>query len=151
MDNKKKIIIAVAVAAIIAIIAGVVVSQNSKDNNNKSSIVNKAENKNDAKKEDISKEVVKVTPTFMYFVSKSDDDYDKAMSVVETLKAKYGEKVKFDIVDVDENPEAKENFSLVNGQTPALIMLNTSNNISNFKFKCSDEAELASVIDAALN
>ena len=40
------------------------------------------------------------------------------------------------------NPEALENFSLVKDQTPALIMLDTSNNISAIEFKCSDKDKL---------
>lgn len=88
-------------------------------------------------------------PTFMYFVSKTDVDYDNAMSTVESLKESYGKKINFDIVDVDENPESKKNFP-VEGQTPVLIMLNTSNDISALEFKCSDEAKLENAIKSAL-
>lgn len=93
---------------------------------------------------------VKVTPTFMFFVTKKDSDYNKAMQAVEDLKKSYGEKIRFDIVDIDEKPEAKENFSLVVGNTPALIMLDTSNNISDIKMKLSDKAEMESAIENAL-
>ena len=48
------------------------------------------------------------------------------------------------------NPEALENFSLVKDQTPALIMLDTSNNISAIEFKCSDKDKLKTDIDNAL-
>ena len=93
---------------------------------------------------------VKVTPTFMFFVTKKDSDYNKAMQAVEDLKKSYGEKIRFDIVDIDEKPEAKENFALVVGNTPALIMLDTSNNISDIKMKLSDKAEMESAIENAL-
>ncbi|MDY3030182.1 MAG: hypothetical protein SOS24_00280 [Clostridia bacterium] len=95
-----------------------------------------------------SEEQVKVTPTFMLFVSKSDKDYDKVMKNVEELKKENGDKVKFDIVDVDENPDAKKNFPVEN-QTPALIMLNTSNDICAFEFKISDMNKMKSAIDKA--
>ena len=95
-----------------------------------------------------SEEQVKVTPTFMLFVSKSDKDYDKVMKNVEELKKENGDKVKFDIVDVDENPDAKKNFPVEN-QTPALIMLNTSNDICAFEFKISDMDKMKSAIDKA--
>ena len=77
----------------------------------------------------------KVTPTFMYFVANADDNLDK---------------INFQLVNVDENPEALENFSLVKDQTPALIMLDTSNNISAIEFKCSDKDKLKTDIDNAL-
>lgn len=83
-------------------------------------------------------EEVKVTPTFMYFVSKKDADHEKTMEIVEELKKKYKGKVNFDITDIDENPEAKENFP-VEGQTPMLIMLDTSNNISMMPQKITED------------
>lgn len=92
----------------------------------------------------------KVTPTFMYFVSKSDADYAAGLSAVESLKKEYSDKVKFEIADIDEKPELKDNFQLVVGQTPALIMLNTSNDISALEFKCTDTDTLKKDIENAL-
>ena len=94
-------------------------------------------------------EEVKVTPSFMYFVSKKDADHEKTMEIVEELKKKYKGKVNFDITDIDENPEAKENFP-VEGQTPMLIMLDTSNNISMMPQKITDKAKLEDAIENAL-
>lgn len=37
------------------------------------------------------------------------------------LENEYKDKINFQLVNVDENPEALENFSLVKDQTPALI------------------------------
>lgn len=88
------------------------------------------------------------TPTFMYFVSNSDADYKKAMASVDSLKKEYGDKVKFDIINVDENPEVLENFPVA-GQTPTVIMLNTNNDICAFTPKISDEKELKEIIDGA--
>ena len=86
----------------------------------------------------------------MYFVSNSDADYDKTMQTVESLKSTYGDKVVFDIVNVDEKPEALENFAMVNGNTPFLIMLNTSNDICGLKPKTSSEADLKAEIENAM-
>lgn len=91
----------------------------------------------------------KYTPTFMYFVSEADENYDEAMTVVSELQEEYGKKVTFDIHNIDETPEDKENFP-VDGQTPALIMLNTKNDPSAFEFQCSDKETLKKDIDAAL-
>ena len=85
----------------------------------------------------------------MFFVSKKDSDYDKAMKAVDELKKSYDKKINFDIVDIDENPDAKKNFP-VEGQTPTLIMLNTSNDISAFEFKISDKEKMENAIKNAL-
>ncbi len=90
------------------------------------------------------------TPTFMYFVSKNDAKYDEAMKAVDELKSEFDGKVKFDIVDVDENPDAKKNFEMVDGNTPFLIMLNTKNDICAFEFMCSDKDKLKADIENAL-
>ena len=45
------------------------------------------------------KEVYK--PTFMYFVSGSDANYDEAMAVAAELEKEYGKKVTFDIHNID--------------------------------------------------
>ena len=88
-------------------------------------------------------------PVFMYFVTKSDEGYDDYMKMVDELQAQYKDKVKFDIVDIDEKPEAKENFP-VEGQTPVLIMTNKSNDISAIEFMCTDKARLTEDIENTL-
>ncbi len=88
------------------------------------------------------------TPLFMYFVTKSDKNYDEYMAVVEDLKKEYKGKVEFDIIDIDENPEAKDNFPAA-GNTPLLIMNNTKNEISGFGFKCADKEQLKQYIEAS--
>ena len=90
-----------------------------------------------------------VTPTFMFFYSTSDSNYDKAMQAVTELQESYGDRVKFDLRDIDVDTEAKENFP-VEGQTPVLIMLNTSNDISAFEFKVDDKSKMEADIKAAL-
>lgn len=102
-----------------------------------------------SKKDEAASEEEQVTPTFMYFVSAKDADYDAEMKVVQELRDAYEGKVNFQITNIDENPEAAENFPVA-GQTPALIMLDTSNNISALEFTMSDKATLENDIKAAL-
>lgn len=92
----------------------------------------------------------KVTPTFMYFVANSDENFDATNTMYTELENEYKDDINFQLINVDENPEALENFSLVKDQTPALIMLDTSNNISAIEFKCSDKDKLKTDIDTAL-
>ena len=89
-------------------------------------------------------------PTFMYFVSASDENYNDAMTVVGELQEEYGDRVTFDIHNIDETPEDKENFP-VDGTTPTLIMLNINNDISAMEFMCVDKATLVNDIENALN
>ena len=90
------------------------------------------------------------TPTFMYFVSGEDATYEEEMAIVEELKKEYDGKVNFDIHNIDETPEDAERYSVV-GVTPALIMLNTKNDISAFEFMCADKDKLKKDIEDALN
>lgn len=92
----------------------------------------------------------KVTPTFMYFVSEKDEDYAKTNEMLDELQNKYGDDIKFNIINIDTDSEALANFPLVDGNTPSLIMLNTSNDISAMEFKCSDKEKLENDIKAAL-
>ncbi len=89
------------------------------------------------------------TPTFMYFVSYSDEGYDATMVILEELKKEYEGRVNFDIRNIDENPELVNNFP-VKDNTPTLIMLNTKNDISNILFKTKDKDKLKDAISAAM-
>lgn len=89
------------------------------------------------------------TPVFMYFVSKNDEGYSDYMAMVDELKSEYGDEVNFNIVDVDENPDSKQNFP-VDGNTPMLIMTNKTNDISAIEFSCSDKEKLTEDIEATL-
>lgn len=92
----------------------------------------------------------KVTPTFMYFVSEKDADFDKTNEMLTQLQEEYADEIKFNIINIDTDTEALKNFPLVEGNTPTLIMLNTSNDISAMEFKCSDKTKLEADIKAAL-
>ena len=78
----------------------------------------------------------KVTPTFMYFVANADDNFDATNTMYTELENEYKDKINFQLVNVDENPEALENFSLVKD--------------SAIEFKCSDKDKLKTDIDNAL-
>lgn len=89
-------------------------------------------------------------PTFMYFISGKDEGFDATNVMLEELKKEYGDKVNFDIRNIDENPELVNNFPVGDGNTPTLIMLNTKNEISNILFKNKNKNELKAAIDAAM-
>lgn len=97
---------------------------------------------------DNGREIVK--PTFMYFVSKSDETYEEEMKVVEALKKDFEDEVVFDIKDVDENPDAIKSFPMVDNNTPFLIMLDRYNDLSVFKPGVVDQKELKGYIKEAL-
>ncbi len=97
---------------------------------------------------DNGREVVK--PTFMYFVSKSDETYEEEMKVVEALKKDFGDEIVFDIKNVDENPDAIKSFPMVENNTPFLIMLDKYNDLSVFKPGVFEQKELKGYIKEAL-
>lgn len=150
-------IIFIAVVAAFGITAQQLTSDNipqkefAENNNINSSVVsNEAESLQTDADDIINKNNKVYTPTFMYFVAYSDENYSQTQKMLDTLMKEYSDRVTFDIINIDDNPEAKENFP-VDRQTPALIMLNTSNDISAFEFKCDDKATLISDIENALN
>ena len=93
--------------------------------------------------------VEKVTPTLMYFISNSDETFDEEQKNVEELQQEYGDSVNFDVINIDENTEAANNFP-VQGQTPMVIMLDTSNNISAMSPMTYEKDALKEIIDAAM-
>ena len=163
--NEKIKYILIAIAAVLVVVAAVLVLFFSNDDNSSNSSDNgstnvteqqntQSESGSDTSEDQQSGQEAQepektCTPVFMYFVSKSDEGYNEYMSMIEELKAEYSDKVTFDIVDVDEEPESKQNFP-VEGNTPMLIMTNTSNDISALEFKCSDKARLAEDIEKSL-
>lgn len=91
------------------------------------------------------------TPTFMMFVTKNDENYDEYMAVIEEIKTEYEGKVNFDITDIEEESEAKDNFGdIIALGTPTLIMLNTKNEPCAFVGKCSDKQQMIDNIETAL-
>ena len=111
---------------------------------------NKAKEAPDTANEPTAEESVeKVTPTLMYFISNSDATFDEEQKTVEELQQEYGDSVNFSVINIDVNTEAANNFP-VQGQTPMVIMLDTSNNISAMSPMTYEKDELKEIIDAAL-
>ena len=94
--------------------------------------------------------VEKVTPTLMYFISGADATFDEEQKTVEELQNEYGDSVNFSVINIDINTEAANNFP-VQGQTPMVIMLDTSNNISAMSPMTYEKGALKEIIDAALD
>ena len=91
------------------------------------------------------------TPTFMMFVTKDDAGYDDYMAVIKEVEAEYEGKVNFEITDIEEESEAKQNFGdIIALRTPTLIMLNTKNEPCAFVGKCVDKQRMTDTIEAAL-
>lgn len=149
--NIKKIA-AVVVALLVIVLAGIVIYNVSSGGSEQpiNNSVNNEQTDNTANNEGAVEEEKVYTPTFMYFVSNSDADFEKTAAMLDELKKEYGDKITFEIKNIDDEPELKDNFP-VEGQTPALIMLNTSNDISAFEFQCSDKDKLIECIKNALN
>lgn len=158
--KKIKIVSLIMAVVLLAGIRGCKKDKKAESGDNKQTVTEKngknksasAENKNqeDVKSEMKETEEEKVyTPTFMYFVSNNDADFAKTNETIEKLKGEYNGKVNFDVRNVTEDPSQLENFP-VEGQTPALIMLDTSNNISNFLFMNGNYDDLKAAIEAAL-
>lgn len=171
--KKKKIIIAVLAVAIVA--AGIVLGISVHKSNQNAAIQSQVTDtqKEDQKSEDGADEAKQEetkqeesnssgkaqadsseaqeekTPVFMYFVSEQDDNYDEAVKVFEELKKEYAGKIEFDLKNVTQDPELLKNFSLVDGQTPALIM-DGKEGIVGFEFKTTDKKALESNIEKAL-
>lgn len=137
-------------------------TENNSENNDKSEKTDKSDKseKSDKKTEKKTEEKSEkndtasqpeetFTPTFMYFVSDKDENKAETEKIVEELKKEYEGKVNFDVRNIDENPEDATNFP-VEGNTPALIMLNTSNDICAFEMQCADKDDLKQAIEGAL-
>lgn len=98
-----------------------------------------------------------VMPTFMYFISSSDANVSAAKEVYNSLSAEYGDRVKFELKDVDAEPDLKERFMInqedspIPMKTPTLIMLDVHNNISTIGLsECTDAEILRKAIEKAL-
>ena len=144
-NNKKALYVIIAVIIVLAIVAVIAVNSGGDDagsgQENSAAVTDNAVAEATARND--------YMPVFMYFVSKNDEGYNEYMSMIDELKSEYDGRVTFDIVDVDEDPTAKENFP-VDGNTPMLIMTNTTNDISAIEFKCSDRDKLKEDIENTL-
>lgn len=157
--NTKYLIGIVAIVLIIAAIAAFGMksapSETSRDNPN--ATASAAPNVQQVPSAQQSQEPT-VMPTFMYFVSPNDSKYDDAIKVFNQLASEYGDRVKFELKDVDAEPDLKERFMInqedspIPMNTPTLIMLDVHNNISTIGLsECTDKDTLKSAIEKALN
>lgn len=143
MEKKNKIILAVIVViAVVAIAVAAMVSSKSEE---KSAIV---DNGNVTQK--ATEEPERVTPTFVYFTTQEDAETASFLQTVEKLKTEFDGEINFDLRDLDANPEEKDNFAIVVGNTPAVIMLDIYNNPCAFALSNPDEDTLREAITKAL-
>lgn len=130
ISKKTLVILIVAILAVLGIVALLISAP--KDTTNQAGV----NNEGDAK-----------CPTFMYFVTNDDLTNEDTASVIEKLKDKYSDSVVFEIKNVDEDESLLENFSIVTGKTPALIMLDRAGDIARIEFETNNYGELKDVID----
>ncbi len=157
MKNKKVLIGVIAIVAVIAVIAAAIavgsMNKNSGNQNAVSTSAPEAGSTTVPVKE--SKEVMTEKPVLMYFVSASDERHDETMKILDELKSEYADKVTFNITDIDEKPEAVEQYSLnilnsTGKATPTLIMLNTKGDFVDIKGGFADKDTLKGSIEKAL-
>ncbi len=169
MNKRVKILISIAIVVILVVVGIFIflpsndnidvpkdtVEQNTDGTSQEEAINNSSEENLQEEKPDAdflleqSEGEAKVTlPTFMYFISEDDKDFEKTNEVLEKLKKEYDGLVNFDIRNVTKEPENLENFP-VEGNTPALIMLNYENDITNFLFKNGNYDDLKQAIITA--
>lgn len=86
-------------------------------------------------------------PTFMYFITKADLEDKTTKDSIDKLTEEFGDKVLFDIKNVDEDKKLLDNFPIVKDNTPALIMLKADGDISTFLFKTNEYDKLKSAIE----
>lgn len=87
-------------------------------------------------------------PIFKFFYSASDEKTAELMTVIEELQQTYGDRVVFDISDIDEHPEYVEQFSIVS--PPQLYMLAANGDFADIKIGVYDKAELEDAINKTL-
>lgn len=138
-ENKTPVILGVAALILVIAIIAIVCRSCGKSENGAEA---------DTARVEEATEIPQITPIFMYFVSKSDEGYTDYMAMTDELKSEYDGRVEFQIIDVDEDPDAKNNFP-VEGNTPLLIMNNHDNNITAIEFRCTDKETLKKDIEAA--
>ncbi|MBO5060187.1 MAG: hypothetical protein J6C82_04665 [Clostridia bacterium] len=138
MKNKKGFIAGVICLAVsVLLIALVIMPQ-----------VNKQSMQNEEKTVTSDSGEVVNKPTFMYFVTSSELADKNIKKVLDKLEEEYGSKVIFEIKNVDTDKKLLEDFP-VKDNTPALIMLDSNNDITNIMFKTSEYDKLKVAIDGA--
>ncbi len=132
--NSKNIIIGIAIIVVIAIIiVAACVSSNRAGNGGAS--------------EQNGTQTEASRPTFTYFISESDENYDVILENIETLKGEYEDQIVFDIKKMEdaETQEIAANLP-IEGNTPVVFM-----STGVMEMNCSDIERLEEIIDSALS
>ncbi|MCX7715502.1 MAG: hypothetical protein N2171_07220 [Clostridia bacterium] len=88
-------------------------------------------------------------PTFMYFISASDARFAETNAILADLKKKYGDRVNFDIRNIDENPDDKTRYSIT--VTPTLYLMASDGEFKDIKLGFADEAALEQSIKKVID
>lgn len=149
-ENKinKKMLIAAAVLIVAALaVWGIVAAVSKSDSGNKDG--NDGANRGGVESGVVqqSEETLRpdAKPTFKFFYNSSDERAAELMAVIEELQQTYGDRVIFDISDLDEHPEYVEQFSIIT--PPQLYMLEADGNFADIKMGVYDKAELEDAIN----
>lgn len=150
--KKELIVIASILAAVLAVwcIVFLTSRQEGGDDGNNSNDVNTVDNvDNSGNNNGVSvqqEETLRpdAKPMFKFFYNSSDEKAAELMAVLEELENTYGDRVIFDISDLDEHPEYVEQFSIM--MAPQLYMLEADGNFADIKLGVYDKAELEDAI-----
>ncbi|MCH5185800.1 MAG: hypothetical protein J1F64_06715 [Oscillospiraceae bacterium] len=146
----KKAVAAVAAALAIVIIVWAAVSLSGKTNDSSKSNQNTdgaqtSDVQNGNSEDDVNPDA---KPVFKFFYSASAENAGEVLAAVEELRAEYGDRVDFDINDIDEHPEYVEQFSVI--APPQLYMLKRNGDFADMKFGTADKNELEDAVKKAL-
>lgn len=136
-DKRKLAAVIAGVVVVISLIILAVSSTSGKDSNN---------GNNDIKTE---------TPVMMCFISSQDEKAQETATILDELVQEYDNKVKFTIINIDDDPDAVERFSLnalnpTGNPTPTYILLDTTGDFKDLKAGFNDKAALEESIKKVL-
>jgi len=152
--KNKKIIIAIAAVVVVAVVAiGVAVGvsrsgNDAKVENNTIDVQKVDENGGESI-------VKKEMPELMCFISAKDEKADETNKILDELKKDYDGKAQITIVNIDEKPEAVQNYSLnvlnqTGNPTPTYIMIAKNGDFAGIKGGFADKSELGDMIKGTL-
>lgn len=126
LEDKRKF--AAAIAGVVVIISLIILAVTSTTRKNNS---------------DIKTE----TPVMMCFISSKDEKAQETSAILDELAQAYDNKVKFTIINIDDDPDAVERFSLnalnpTGNPTPTYILLDTTGDFKDLKIGFNDKAAL---------
>lgn len=153
-DMKKWVIIIAAILAAVLAVWGIVsIASSHKGGDDSGNSGNNVSNTSNADNSGVNNGVSvqqeetlrpDAKPMFKFFYNSSDEKAAELMAVIEELENTYGDRVVFDISDLDEHPEYVEQFSIM--AAPQLYMLEADGNFADIKLGVYDKAELEDAI-----